>query len=1673
MKKILLLFAIPFSLIIFSNFNFMAQTTLLDPTGAGGFELGPDMASNGWTEINSAQSFFVGSAPVQATGNNCAYTSTANGSWTASTASSVAHIYRDISVPAGEPKISISLKYKISAVDATFDFIKVHLIPVSTTPVAGTQLTVGQVGVNTDGTTSYATYNFVTAVTAGTSYRLVISFKNDAFSPYGAAALDDISVISSAPGDFISITNGNWNDPLTWDANAVPTAADNATVSTGHLVTANATGQGINNLIVNGTFAYGTTPTQFNVNGNLTINNGGLVNVFFNTTGKTLFVSGNILNDGVMNFSVGGAGNSATGASILNLNGSSVQTISGTGSFTNNKIGSLTCSNTSNATPNINWQFDNIIIQHNLNLTGARFNLGSLTLSHGSSFNTTTGSMGLTSPNGTGFLPGAKYRRWFTTAATGSTITAGSDPTSTSSRYPFLTDDGTNQRWIHINRSSSSTTGNTAGYLAVVYSDANSSTTGLSIVDGTYTITDRYDGNWTITAEEGYVYASGTHRVAISANNAYSPLNGNSRVMLANQIAGGSHQNGTVTPTGQRIGLTTDSLTMAPLYLGIASTDNQYPCAGTPLIPTINASALSLCQGVNDTLTATGLAVNTLGLSYQWQKSTTAGSGYTNISGATGISAILNSQLSPGANYIVLKTICANSLDSSYSNEIVINVNGGTITSTPANFCGVGGLATLEINTSSTYDSIVWNSLTPNATFTVATPDSVGFTVQETSDYSATIYFSSGSTCPIFGSLGVYPLPAATVTASADGVCPGTSAVINSGLSAGNFSSQSITHAPRTAPLNASVLTSGGTAITTLTGGSLDDGGWGSVPIGFGFNFFGTTYSSINVGTNGTLQFGAFNNNGGFTAPYGLADFSFTTLPSSSEPFNMIAVLAMDNNLGSADGGTIKYWTEGFSPNRKFIVSYENVKEFGDTKYSTAQAIFYETTGYIEVHVTSSTNIDRNKLVGINNGNGTVGVLAFASGTTPSATNPISNPFAYRFIPPNDYSTVWSLTDANGTSIISDSINEFSLSVSPGITTTYDISYTNLTTGCSNAPNSAQVTMSILGQIAPTGVLASASADSICFGESVTLSSDYTGSTDGFEFQWQVSADGINFIDVFGQDQLTFTSNQTSNTTYRLKMTSCGGTPSYSSNVLVSMGACYLMTNGSISVCDGVLFDSGGETGDYSSNESYTLTITPSTPGSLMQINFTSFQLETCCDDFTIYNGNSTSTPIIGTYTGNPGSITSTASDGSLTLLFNSDGSIQFGGWSATMNCVLPPSNDSTCNAITIAVDGSLNTFNNGGASVQLNEITIAPPVTGDQDISGWGDNALSATTWYKFTAPASGQIKLSGSDVEFDGQIALYNVGSCSDFATFNLVAANDNSLLDQSTAPGFTFCDLIPGNEYYIMHDSRNNVQTGEFSIRISELVVNAGNSAGIVNVCTGESVDLFDGITSEDNGGVWSQSTPTLGLNGSTFNSSGLAYQNFDFTYSVVDGCAVDSEMVTVKIYGPSNAGNGGTLTVCKNEPFNLLNALSGTVDLGGSWYDPQNQVLASNVDTAGNFPGQFNYDYIVSNGICPADTANILVIVDPSCDYLASIEELSSSISIYPNPTSTNLTIDFGKTNLNIDFQIYDIQGKEILQETNIALVNGKYEVNTSSLVPGVYMLHINSLDKQFIYRIIKH
>ena len=401
------------------------------------------------------------------------------------------------------------------------------------------------------------------------------------------------------------------------------------------------------------------------------------------------------------------------------------------------------------------------------------------------------------------------------------------------------------------------------------------------------------------------------------------------------------------------------------------------------------------------------------------------------------------------------------------------------------------------------------------------------------------------------------------------------------------------------------------------------------------------------------------------------------------------------------------------------------------------------------------------------------------------------------------------------------------------------------------------------------------------------------------------------------------------------------------------------------------------------------------------------------------------------------------------------------------ISIMMPLSNDNACGAHQIIVGAPGILYNNSGATVANDELLIVPPVTGEQSTTGWAQNTLSHTTWFKFTAPASGNVRIDATGVNYDGQIAVYYGADCSILPSFTLEGANDNEIDGNSIAPNFTVCGLTPGSEYYVMHDGQGT--PGNYTIAISEVSVEAGVPGEVLNICYGETINLFLGIANYGLGGEWVATSPAVVLQGNEFNSTDYVSQAYTFNYVVSDGCAIDQATATVIVHAAPSAGEDGTFTVCLNEPFNLLSGLGGNVDLDGTWYDPSNQVLGASLDTSGNIAGSFNYDYIVESAYCPNDTSNVLVIVDGTCDFTANLNELSQNFSMYPNPTKGDLTIQWDGVD-QASVTVYDIHGKIVI---STQAVENNMTLSLNQCENGVYLIQVESNHAKVIRRIIKN
>lgn len=134
--------------------------------------------------------------------------------------------------------------------------------------------------------------------------------------------------------------------------------------------------------------------------------------------------------------------------------------------------------------------------------------------------------------------------------------------------------------------------------------------------------------------------------------------------------------------------------------------------------------------------------------------------------------------------------------------------------------------------------------------------------------------------------------------------------------------------------------------------------------------------------------------------------------------------------------------------------------------------------------------------------------------------------------------------------------------------------------------------------------------------------------------------------------------------------------------IVVSPGPCYTLPGGGVAptqtTCQGTLYDDGGRDGNYSPNQDTYVLIAP-TGASTVSITFPSFDIEgglfslspPCGYDYIeVYDGNSTTSPMIGKYCNTntpPASITSTG--GEIYIKFHTDPGLHLAGFQLDWTC--------------------------------------------------------------------------------------------------------------------------------------------------------------------------------------------------------------------------------------------------------------------------------------------------------------------------------------------------------------------------------------------------------------------
>lgn len=175
----------------------------------------------------------------------------------------------------------------------------------------------------------------------------------------------------------------------------------------------------------------------------------------------------------------------------------------------------------------------------------------------------------------------------------------------------------------------------------------------------------------------------------------------------------------------------------------------------------------------------------------------------------------------------------------------------------------------------------------------------------------------------------------------------------------------------------------------------VDDEFSGLVNLPFTFCFDGVNYNQCLISTNGYICFNLSQANG-------YSDWEILgPIPTNSPSTITNSILGPWQDLDITVGGEIYYATYGVSPNRRFVVSYNNVTHFQcNAKHTTAQITLYETSNNIDIIQSSkqrcpNTNTWNNNWAteGVQNAAGTIAFIA--PGRNASVWTTTSD--AYRF----------------------------------------------------------------------------------------------------------------------------------------------------------------------------------------------------------------------------------------------------------------------------------------------------------------------------------------------------------------------------------------------------------------------------------------------------------------------------------------------------------------------------------------------------------------------------------------------------------------------------------------------------------------------------------------------------
>jgi len=424
------------------------------------------------------------------------------------------------------------------------------------------------------------------------------------------------------------------------------------------------------------------------------------------------------------------------------------------------------------------------------------------------------------------------------------------------------------------------------------------------------------------------------------------------------------------------------------------------------------------------------------------------------------------------------------------------------------------------------------------------------------------------------------------------------------------------------------------------------------IPIGFNFTYNGDVFDRLAINTNGWISLGqstlAPNPVNMNSSSYNSCILATSTAPAILQ--NRIGSLARD--LQGQVGSEIRVETIGSTPNQTCVVQWTNYRKFGATGDNfNFQIRLTETSNIVNVLYGTFTTTTA--------GTAQVGLRGTSNTDFNNRNVSVSNPWA---------------TSIAGT--LNSTLVNFNNTLTPANGQNYQWAPP---LPCSGTPNSG---------------VAAISSSTGCPNSNFNLTATGLTNALGISFQWFSAPTSTGPWSAISTATNSSLITNTNTITFYQIVTTCSVSALSATSSATSytpVGPCYTMANTTITTCSGSLFDSGGQSANYSSSENLTLTLVPSTANSMASLNFISFNVESGWDYLYIYDGNSTSSPLVGQYSGStlPPAVTATNNTGILTLRFTSDGSNNLAGFEAAISCFIPPTCSGTPNSGTAAISSA------------------------------------------------------------------------------------------------------------------------------------------------------------------------------------------------------------------------------------------------------------------------------------------------------------------------------------------------------------------------------------------------